>query len=45
MAQGRGKDAGPMDDEDARYPGAPAEAIRAHHDVGNDFYRLWLDEP
>lgn len=24
--------------------GASAEAIRAHYDVGNDFYRLWLDE-
>ena len=33
-----------MDDEDARYPGASAEAIRAHHDVGHDFYRLGLDE-
>jgi cyclopropane-fatty-acyl-phospholipid synthase len=44
MAQGRGKDAGPMDNEEARYPGASAEAIRAHYDAGNDFYRLWLDE-
>ena len=33
-----------MDTEEARYPGASAEAIRAHYDVGNDFYRLWLDE-
>ena len=33
-----------MDNEEARYPGASAEAIRAHYDVGNDFYRLWLDE-
>lgn len=24
--------------------GASAAAIRAHYDVGNDFYRLWLDE-
>jgi cyclopropane-fatty-acyl-phospholipid synthase len=24
--------------------GASAEAIRAHYDVGNDFYRLWLDD-
>lgn len=24
-------------------PGASAEAIRFHYDVGNDFYRLWLD--
>jgi cyclopropane-fatty-acyl-phospholipid synthase len=23
--------------------GASPEAIRAHYDVGNDFYRLWLD--
>src|SRR5215471_11884052 len=23
--------------------GASAEAIRFHYDVGNDFYRLWLD--
>ena len=34
-----------MDNEEVRYPGASAEAIRAHYDVGNDFYRLWLDEP
>ena len=33
-----------MDNEEAPYPGASAEAIRAHYDVGNDFYRLWLDE-
>ena len=25
-------------------PGASAAAIRAHYDVGNEFYRLWLDE-
>lgn len=25
-------------------PGASPTAIRAHYDVGNDFYRLWLDE-
>jgi cyclopropane-fatty-acyl-phospholipid synthase len=25
-------------------PGASPSAIRAHYDVGNDFYRLWLDE-
>lgn len=24
--------------------GASARAIRQHYDVGNDFYRLWLDE-
>jgi cyclopropane-fatty-acyl-phospholipid synthase len=24
--------------------GASPSAIRAHYDVGNDFYRLWLDE-
>jgi cyclopropane-fatty-acyl-phospholipid synthase len=24
--------------------GASAEAIQRHYDVGNDFYRLWLDE-
>lgn len=24
-------------------PGASAEAIERHYDVGNDFYRLWLD--
>jgi cyclopropane-fatty-acyl-phospholipid synthase len=24
--------------------GASADAIRHHYDVGNDFYRLWLDE-
>ena len=33
-----------MDNEEARYPGASAEAIRAHYDAGNDFYRLLLDE-
>ena len=33
-----------MDNEEARYPGASAEAIRAHYDAGNDFYCLWLDE-
>jgi cyclopropane-fatty-acyl-phospholipid synthase len=26
------------------HSGASAAAIRAHYDVGNDFYRLWLDE-
>ncbi len=25
------------------YAGASAEAIEHHYDVGNDFYRLWLD--
>ncbi len=25
-------------------PGASAAAIRSHYDVGNEFYRLWLDE-
>lgn len=30
--------------EDAKGVGASAEAIRAHYDIGNDFYRLWLDE-
>lgn len=25
------------------YAGAPAEAIEHHYDVGNDFFRLWLD--
>lgn len=30
--------------EQAETAGASAEAIRAHYDVGNDFYRLWLDE-
>src|SRR5215212_6501688 len=24
-------------------PSAPAAAIRHHYDVGNDFWRLWLD--
>jgi len=24
--------------------GGSAAAIRHHYDVGNDFYRLWLDE-
>jgi cyclopropane-fatty-acyl-phospholipid synthase len=25
-------------------PGASAEAIQFHYDVGNEFYKLWLDE-
>lgn len=33
-----------MDQSDSPHPGASAAAIRAHYDVGNDFYRLWLDE-
>ncbi len=28
---------------DVGYKGASAQAIRFHYDVGNDFYRLWLD--
>jgi cyclopropane-fatty-acyl-phospholipid synthase len=27
----------------ANSPGASVEAIRFHYDVGNEFYRLWLD--
>lgn len=30
--------------ETAQAAGASPEAIRSHYDVGNDFYRLWLDE-
>lgn len=26
------------------YAGASADAIRAHYDIGNDFFRLWLDQ-
>ena len=33
-----------MDESDTPRPGASAAAIRAHYDIGNDFYRLWLDE-
>lgn len=33
-----------MDETKASGPGASAAAIRAHYDVGNGFYRLWLDE-
>ena len=33
MAQGRGKDAGPMDNDETHYPNASAEAIRAYYDV------------
>ena len=33
-----------MSDSDVDRPGASAAAIRAHYDIGNDFYRLWLDE-
>ena len=29
---------------DTEYQGASAAAIRSHYDVGDDFYRLWLDE-
>ena len=29
--------------EKAAYSGASSEAIQHHYDVGNDFYRLWLD--
>src|SRR4051794_30274164 len=25
-------------------PGASSEAIQFHYDIGNEFYRLWLDE-
>ena len=28
----------------ARHTGASEEAIQAHYDVDNDFYKLWLDE-
>ena len=30
--------------QDAVIFGGSPEAIRRHYDVGNDFYRLWLDE-
>jgi cyclopropane fatty-acyl-phospholipid synthase-like methyltransferase len=33
-----------MTTETAHAAGASPEAIRSHYDVGNDFYRLWLDE-
>jgi len=33
-----------LDQSDTTKPGASAAAIRAHYDVGNEFYRLWLDE-
>ena len=33
-----------MEQIDPNRPGASAAAIQAHYDVGNDFYRLWLDE-
>src|SRR5471032_460082 len=33
-----------MDIGEESHSGASAAAIRAHYDVGNDFYRLWLDE-
>jgi cyclopropane-fatty-acyl-phospholipid synthase len=29
---------------EAEYAGASPAAIRHHYDLGNDFYRLWLDE-
>ncbi len=34
----------PMTTQNAQAAGASPEAIRSHYDVGNDFYRLWLDE-
>ncbi|MDP3240544.1 MAG: class I SAM-dependent methyltransferase, partial [Reyranella sp.] len=33
-----------MTTQSAQAAGASPEAIRSHYDVGNDFYRLWLDE-
>ena len=33
-----------MDQTKPESRGASPTAIRAHYDVGNDFYRLWLDE-
>jgi cyclopropane-fatty-acyl-phospholipid synthase len=33
-----------MDIGEGSSSGASAAAIRAHYDVGNNFYRLWLDE-
>ena len=33
-----------MNETKAADPGASPAAIRAHYDVGNSFYRLWLDE-
>lgn len=33
-----------MTTDTTRAAGASPAAIRAHYDVGNDFYRLWLDE-
>jgi cyclopropane-fatty-acyl-phospholipid synthase len=33
-----------MTAQTAQAAGASPEAIRSHYDVGNDFYRLWLDE-
>ena len=33
---------GSQEDADAVPAGASAAAVRAHYDVSNDFYRLWL---
>jgi cyclopropane-fatty-acyl-phospholipid synthase len=33
-----------MDATADTYAGASSEAIEHHYDVGNEFYRLWLDE-
>ena len=33
-----------MEHGKAESPGASPAAIRAHYDLGNEFYRLWLDE-
>jgi cyclopropane-fatty-acyl-phospholipid synthase len=32
-----------VDDATVLAPGASAAAVRHHYDVGNEFYRLWLD--
>ena len=33
-----------MNTSASEMPGASLEAIQQHYDVGNDFYRLWLDD-
>jgi cyclopropane-fatty-acyl-phospholipid synthase len=33
-----------MSQRRTEHPGASIEAIQTHYDVGNDFYRLWLDQ-
>src|ERR1700688_4757121 len=41
--ESRGEERGMTENAAGRRAGASKEAIQAHYDVGNGFYRLWLD--